>query len=81
MELGPCRPSVHEEQLIAMGLEQFTPFCTQTLADKATPIKVKKLVASMISLYMLPHWSDKQIGARINRLSCPSTESNPIKVL
>jgi len=50
------------------------------LSDEAPPHTVKKLVNSMISYYMLPHWNEKQIGMRIERLSLPHIKENPIKV-
>lgn len=74
--------SLYEEQLIAMGMEQFTPFCADLL--KGSKSSVDNLVNSMISHYMLPHWTAKQIGIRIKNKSfnCKRTknDSNPIKV-
>lgn len=63
-----------------MGMEQFTPYCREMLSDRASQHSVKKLVSSMISHYMLPHWSERQIDMRIDRLSHLHKE-NPIKVL
>uniref|UniRef100_A0A0P4XQK3 GON-4 protein n=1 Tax=Daphnia magna TaxID=35525 RepID=A0A0P4XQK3_9CRUS len=78
---GPCKMSLYEEQLIAMGMEQFTPFCADLL--KGSKSSVDNLVNSMISHYMLPHWTAKQIGIRIKNKSfnCKRTknDSNPIK--
>ncbi len=74
--------SSYEEQLIAMGMEQFTPFCKELLIDKKS--SVENMVNSMISHYMLPHWTAKQIGIRIKNKSFKNKrskeEGNPIKV-
>jgi uncharacterized CHY-type Zn-finger protein len=74
--------SSYEEQLIAMGMEQFTPFCKELLIDKKSA--VENMVNSMISHYMLPHWTAKQIGIRIKNKSFKNKrskeEGNPIKV-
>lgn len=76
--------SLHEEQLIAMGMEQFTPFCTELLKDDLKMSSKDNLVYSMISHYMLPHWTAKQIATRIKNKSFKNkrnkSESNPIKV-
>lgn len=78
---GPCIPSVHEEQLIAMGLEQFSPFCAGLLAGtgKGTASQTQSLVHSMISHYMMPQWSGKKIGWRIKRLLRAGAPANPVK--
>ncbi|XP_046637979.1 uncharacterized protein LOC124316215 [Daphnia pulicaria] len=82
-EPGPCKMSLHEEQLIAMGMEQFTPYCTELLNDDAKVSSKENLVHTMISLYMLPHWTAKQIATRIKNKSFNNkrnkNESNPIK--
>ena len=74
--------SSYEDQLIAMGMEQFTPFCKELLSG--TKSSVDHLVNSMISHYMLPHWTAKQIGIRIKNKSFKNKrskeEGNPIKV-
>lgn len=74
--------SPYEEQLIAMGLEQFTPFFKESLID--TKISVENMVNTMISTKMLPHWTAKQIGIRIKNKSFKNKrskeEGNPIKV-
>lgn len=76
--------SLHEEQLIAMGMEQFTPYCTELLNDDAKVSSKENLVHTMISHYMLPHWTAKQIATRIKNKSFNNkrnkNESNPIKV-
>ncbi len=71
--------SSYEDQLIAMGMEQFTPFCNELLIDKKSTVEK---VNSMISQYMLPHWTAKQIGIRIKNKSLERSkeEGNPIKV-
>ncbi|XP_046632083.1 uncharacterized protein LOC124311787 isoform X2 [Daphnia pulicaria] len=80
-EPGPCKMSSYEEQLIAMGMEQFTPFCKELLIGKKS--SVENMVNSMISHYMLPHWTAKQIGIRIKNKSFKNKrskeEGNPIK--
>ncbi len=61
-------------------MEQFTPFCKELLIDKKSAVENK--VNSMISQYMLPHWTAKQIGNRITNKSLERSkeEGNPIKV-
>lgn len=81
IERGPCTPSAHEEQLLAMGLEQFTPFCTELLGQDAKPCAIHNLVCSMISHYMLPNWSGKKISFRIKRLARPKSGDNAVKVI
>lgn len=76
--VGPCVASPFEEQLIAMGMEQFTPYCKELLLNSNKDV-LNKTVCSMISHYMLPHWSPKQISIRIARLSKYKTD-NPVKV-
>ena len=67
-----------------MGMEQFTPLCTELLNDDAKVSSKENLVYSMISHYMLPHWTAKQIATRIKNKSFNNkrtkNESNPIKV-
>lgn len=75
---GPCKGSPYEEQLIAMGVEQFTPFCFELLSGSKG--SVENLVCSMISHYMLPHRTAKQISLRIKRLNLPKAPPNAIKV-
>ena len=72
--------SLHEEQLIAMGMEQFTPFCTELLKDDLKMSSKDNLVYSMISHFMLPHWTAKQIETRIIAKCLPTSSANPIKV-
>ncbi|EFX70854.1 hypothetical protein DAPPUDRAFT_112291 [Daphnia pulex] len=76
-ESGLCKMSSHEEQLIAMGMEQFTPFYNHL--DKKS---ASKEVNSMISKFMLPHRTAKQIETRITNKSLERSkeEGNPIKV-
>lgn len=75
---GPCKASPHEEQLIAMGLEQFTPYCTELLIGSKGCTET--LICSMISHYMLPHWSTKRIAIRIKQKIRKRVGANPIKV-
>lgn len=67
-----------EEQLIAMGIEQFSPYCAELLSGSKT--SVEKLVCSMISHYMLPHRTVKQILTRIRRATCRKSAPSAIKV-
>lgn len=77
---APCMPSTHEEQLIAMGLEQFTPFCSR-LFERRSEAAIRSTTIQLISHYMLPHWDESVISGRITRLMKPSVRSNPIQVL
>lgn len=79
LHAGPCVPSLHEEQLIAMGLEQFTPYCKEIM-PKSDDSMVRKAAVNMISSYMLPHWSAKKIADRINRLQKPNIRKNAVQV-
>ena len=67
-----------------MGLEQFAPYCTELLnssGKKVTKQYHSTFVNSMISHYMLPHWTEKQINYRIQRLTRTHCPYNPVKVL
>jgi hypothetical protein len=72
------RFSPYEDQLIAMGIEQFTPFCTNLSNDWWYPLDF--LVSSMISKHMLPQWSAEQIQIRIMNNCLDTSPANPIKV-
>ncbi|XP_046451509.1 uncharacterized protein LOC124199645 isoform X2 [Daphnia pulex] len=77
-ERGPsCRMSPHEDQLIAMGIERFTPFNEDYFSGSQKSMSL--LICSMISQYILPHRTAKEIKARIKSKCLPTSPDNPIK--
>ncbi|EFX80454.1 hypothetical protein DAPPUDRAFT_304044 [Daphnia pulex] len=76
-EQGPCRMSPHEDQLIAMGIERFTPFYEDYFSGSHKSMSL--LICSMISQSMLPHRTAKEIEARIKSKCLPTSPANPIK--
>ncbi|EFX80347.1 hypothetical protein DAPPUDRAFT_304075 [Daphnia pulex] len=70
--------SPYEDQLIAMGIEQFIPFCANLSID--CWYSLDYLVSSMISKHMLPQWTAEQIQMRIMNNCLETSPANPIKV-
>lgn len=69
--------SPYEDQLIAMGIEQFTPFYADYFGGSQEMVH---LICSTVSQFMLPHWTAKQIETRIIAKCLPTSSANPIKV-
>ncbi|XP_046651648.1 uncharacterized protein LOC124342632 isoform X3 [Daphnia pulicaria] len=77
-ERGPsCRMSPHEDQLIAMGIERFTPFNEDYFSGSQKSMSLS--ICSMISQSILPHRTAKEIEARIKSKCLPTSPDNPIK--
>lgn len=70
--------SPHEDQLMAMGIERFTPFYEDYFSGSQKSMSL--LICSMISQFMLPHRTAKEIEARIKSKCLPTSPANPIKV-
>jgi hypothetical protein len=70
--------SPHEDQLIAMGIERFTPFNEDYFSGSQKSMSL--LICSMISQSILPHRTAKEIEARIKSKCLPTSPDNPIKV-
>lgn len=67
-----------EDQLIAMGIERFTPFNEDYFSGSQKSMSLS--ICSMISQSILPHRTAKEIEARIKSKCLPTSPDNPIKV-